>query len=217
MVSRLSTIQRKRASMYAGRIRAPRVALKRMQLAENKLAAAAKTCRSSQLACKLQVTSLTSRKLPVGAKSKRRSGCPVSVSLEIFGDRWSLLIVRDMMIRGFCTFKDFQNSGEGIATNILSGRLRRLQAAGIIRAEAEQTDGRRINYRLTEKGIDLAPALLELLIWGARHQETGAPCAMVDQLARHREALLTEVRRRWQQRDPTPLQAKTGEWLWPPK
>src|SRR5271165_4241632 len=93
---------------------------------------------SSQIACNMQVTSLPSRKLSVRTKSKRRSGCPVSASLEIFGDRWSLLIVRDMMIRGFRAFKDFENSGEGIATNILSGRLRRLQAAGIIRAEAEQ-------------------------------------------------------------------------------
>ena len=149
------------------------------------------------------------------AKSKHRSGCPVSVSLEIFGDRWSLLIVRDMMIRGFHTFKDFQNSGEGIATNILANRLHRLQTAEIIRAEVEQSDGRRINYRLTEKGIDLAPALLELLIWGARHENTGAPCGMIEQLAKHRAALLAGVRRRWAQRDATPLQARTGEWLWP--
>jgi len=151
----------------------------------------------------------------VRAKSKHRSGCPVSVSLEIFGDRWSLLIVRDMMIRGFHTFKDFQNSGEGIATNILANRLHRLQTAEIIRAEVEQSDGRRINYRLTEKGIDLAPALLELLIWGARHENTGAPCGMIEQLAKHRAALLAGVRRRWAQRDATPLQARTGEWLWP--
>jgi DNA-binding HxlR family transcriptional regulator len=139
----------------------------------------------------------------------------VSVSLEIFGDRWSLLIVRDMMIRGFRTFKEFQSSGEGIASNVLAGRLRRLEAAGIVTAEAEASDGRRINYRLTEKGIDLARALLELLIWGARHENTGLPCAAIEPLAKHREALLAEVRRRWEQRDPTPLQAKTGEWLWP--
>lgn len=148
-------------------------------------------------------------------KAKHRSGCPVSIALEMFGDRWSLLIVRDMMIRGFGSFKDFQNSGEGIASNVLTSRLRALQAAGIIRAEADDTDRRRVYYRLTEKGIDLAPALLELLIWGARHENTGAPCARVKQMAKHREALLLEVRRRWAQRDPTPLQAKTGEWRWP--
>src|SRR5206468_3132257 len=104
--------------------------------------------------------------------SEHRSGCPVSVSLEIFGDRWSLLIIRDLMVRGFRTFKDFQGSGEGIATNILTDRLHKLEASGIITAEVEETDARRVNYRLTGKGIDLAPVLLDLFIWGARHEET---------------------------------------------
>jgi Predicted transcriptional regulators len=107
---------------------------------------------------------------------KRRSGCPVSIALEIFGDRWSLLIIRDLMVRGFQTFKEFQESGERIATNILADRLQKLQHAGIITAEPAETDGRRVNYRLTEKGIDLAPVLLELLLWSARHEETAAPC-----------------------------------------
>jgi len=138
-------------------------------------------------------------------KAKPRSGCPVSISLERFGDRWSLLIIRDLMVRALRTFKDFQESGEGIATNILTDRLRRLQRAGIIFAETEQSDRRRINYRLTEKGIDLAPVLLELLIWGARHEPTGAPCAVIEHMARDRTAVLAEARRRWQERDPNPL------------
>ncbi|HEU5451572.1 MAG TPA: helix-turn-helix domain-containing protein, partial [Terriglobales bacterium] len=107
---------------------------------------------------------------------KHRSGCPVSASLEVLGDRWSLLIVRDLMVRGFRRFKEFQQSGEGIATNILAGRLRRLQQAGIVTAEVDDEDARAVNYRLTEKGIDLAPALLELLIWGSRHEYCEAPC-----------------------------------------
>jgi len=138
-------------------------------------------------------------------KSKRRSGCPVSISLEVLGDRWSLLIIRDLMVRGFRTFKEFQGSSEGIATNILADRLRKLESAGIVRAEVEKTDGRRVNYRLTEKGIDLAPVLLELLIWGARHEETGAPCALIDNMEKNREEVLAETRRRWQQRDLTPM------------
>lgn len=129
----------------------------------------------------------------------------------MFGDRWSLLVIRDLMVRGFRTFKEFQASGEGIATNILADRLRRLEAAGIIIAEMEEVDGRRVNYRLTEKGIDLAPVLLELLIWGARHEETGVPCAPIAEMAKHREAVLAEVRRRWRERDPTPLIPKFGD------
>lgn len=139
------------------------------------------------------------------SKPKHRSGCPVSISLEIFGDRWSLLIIRDLMVRGYRTFKEFQQSGEGIATNILADRLQKLEAANIITAENEETDGRRINYRLTEKGIDLAPVLLELLLWGAHHEETGAPCAVMVEMAKNREAVLAETRRRWQERDLTPL------------
>jgi DNA-binding HxlR family transcriptional regulator len=143
--------------------------------------------------------------VPGKPKLKRRSGCPVSISLEMFGDRWSLLIIRDLMVRGFRRFKQFQCSGEGIATNILADRLRKLEAAGIIASQVEGTDRRRLSYRLTEKGIELAPVLLELLIWGARHEQTGAPCALITKMAKNRELVLAEVRRRWRQRDPTPL------------
>lgn len=143
--------------------------------------------------------------MPGRGKPKPRSGCPVSVSLEVFGDRWSLLIIRDLMVRGYRTFKQFEQSGEGIATNILAERLHRLELAGIIAAEAEPSDARRLNYRLTEKGIDLAPVLLELLIWGARHEKHGASCVQIETMAKDREAVLAEVRRRWQERDSTPL------------
>jgi DNA-binding HxlR family transcriptional regulator len=150
-----------------------------------------------------------------GRRSKHRSGCPVNLSLEVVGDRWSLLIVRDMMVRGFRTFKEFQESGEGIATNILANRLRKLEAIGIVAGETEPTDGRRVNYRLTKKGIELAPVVLELLIWGARHGEADGACALIEKMAAHREEILAEVRKRWQKRDATPLQAKSGQWLWP--
>lgn len=147
-------------------------------------------------------------------RRKHRSGCPVSVSLEIFGDRWSLLIIRDLMVRGFRTFGEFQQSGEGIATNILSDRLQKLERSGIITAEKGVNDKRKVNYRLTEKGIDLAPVLLELLIWGARHEETATPCALIEGMARRRGQILAEVRRRWIERDPTPLQVN-GRWQLP--
>jgi DNA-binding HxlR family transcriptional regulator len=123
----------------------------------------------------------------------------------MFGDRWSLLIVRDLMVRGLRTFKQFQGAGEGIATNILADRLQRLEATGIITAEAEETDGRRVNYRLTQKGIDLAPVLLELLIWGARHEETAASCALIADMEKNRKEVIAEAMRRWQERDSTPL------------
>ncbi len=134
-----------------------------------------------------------------------RSGCPLSCALDLLGDRWSLLLIRDMMVRGLSTFRQFQNSGEGIATNILSSRLRSLEAGGIVQAEPSADDGRSIRYRLTEKGIALAPVLFELLIWGAHHGESGAPCATIDHLEKNRAAVLAEALRRWKERDPEPL------------
>jgi DNA-binding HxlR family transcriptional regulator len=139
------------------------------------------------------------------AGPKHRSGCPVNISLEVFGDRWSLLIVRDLMVRGFTTFQDFLESGEGIATNILADRLKKLRRSGIVTSERDASDGRRVIYRLTEKGIDLAPVMLELLIWGARHEQTGAPPAVIAEMAMNRRAVLEEAWRRWRERVAEPL------------
>jgi len=125
--------------------------------------------------------------------------------LEVFGDRWSLLIVRDLMVRGYRTFKEFQESGEGIASNILSDRLQKLEQSGILTREREDADGRRINYRLTQKGIDLAPILLDLLIWGARHEQGDASCSLILKMEKNREEILGEAERRWRERDSTPL------------
>jgi DNA-binding HxlR family transcriptional regulator len=138
-------------------------------------------------------------------RRRRRSGCPVSISLETLGDRWSLLVIRDLMVRGYRTFKQFQHSDERIATNILTDRLRRLERNGIISAEADPADGRRMSYRLTEKGMDLAPLLLELLIWGALHEETMAPRELIAEMKRNREGVIAEARRRWSERDSTPM------------
>jgi DNA-binding HxlR family transcriptional regulator len=142
---------------------------------------------------------------------RRRSGCPVSISLELLGDRWSLLVIRDLMVRGLRTFKEFHESGEGIASNILADRLRRLEGVGIIEAEAALGDARRVNYRLTERGIDLAPVLLDLLVWGARHEKTGASGELIEQLEGRREWFLAEARRRWLERDATPLIPRFSE------
>src|ERR1700733_10175298 len=95
----------------------------------------------------------------------RRSRCPLNASVEMLGDRWSLLIIRDMMLRGASTYKEFLQGYEGIATNILADRLRTLAAYGIIAAEADPSDGRKVAYRLTEKGIGLAPVLAEMVLW----------------------------------------------------
>jgi DNA-binding HxlR family transcriptional regulator len=126
----------------------------------------------------------------------RRSGCPLNASVEILGDRWSLLIVRDMMLREFHTFKEFLGSHEKIATNILADRLRRLEAHGIITTARDPKDGRSMIYRLTDKGIDLAPVLTEMVLWAAGHEETGNQ-ALVREIQADKAQFIERVRKRW--------------------
>src|SRR5665213_2290494 len=126
----------------------------------------------------------------------RRSGCPLNASVEMVGDRWSLLIVRDMMLGGASTYADFLNGHERIATNILADRLRKLMKDGIIRAVPVPADGRKRLYRLTEKGVDLAPVLTEMVLWAARHETTGNG-ALLRQM-RDKKKFLAGIRERWQ-------------------
>ena len=129
-------------------------------------------------------------------KIKRRSECPLNASVEMLGDRWSLLIIRDMMLRGFRSYSQFLECYEGIATNILADRLRKLAGYGIITTEPDPSDGRRLIYLLTAKGIDLAPVLTEMVLWAAAHEETGNQ-ALVRQMRANKEKVIAEVRKRW--------------------
>jgi DNA-binding HxlR family transcriptional regulator len=137
--------------------------------------------------------------MPVKKKPPRRSSCPINISLEIFGDRWSLLIIRDLMLRSYRTYKEFLSSDEGIATNILADRLQRLEASGIITTTRDAEDRRKVVYRLTEKGIDLAPIIVELVLWSARHEETGAPPASIRKMRAKREEFIDGIRRNWEE------------------
>ncbi len=130
------------------------------------------------------------------ASSKRRSGCPLNASVEMLGDRWSLLIIRDMMLQGASTYKTFLECYEGIATNILADRLRKLVSHGIITTEPDPSDRRKVIYLLTKKGIDLAPVLTEMVLWAAAHEETGNQ-PLVRQMRADKEQFLAGVRQRW--------------------
>jgi len=103
------------------------------------------------------------------SKNKLRSHCPVNYGLEAFGDRWALLILRDIVFRGKRTYGEFLKSEEGFATNILASRLENLINAGILRREGHETDGRKDIYSLTEKGLDLIPLLFEMVLWSAKY------------------------------------------------
>lgn len=125
--------------------------------------------------------------------SNCRSNCPINFVLEAFGDRWTLLIVRDLMFKGKSRYGEFLESGEGISTNILAERLLRLVDNGIIsRSIAE--DRRSTIYRLTEKGKDLLPIMLEITAWSAKHdRETNAPRDFLSKLQQVREDLVASV------------------------
>ena len=99
---------------------------------------------------------------------ERRSRCPVACTLDVLGDRWSLLVVRDVM-RGKRRFAAFMESPEGIPTNILSERLKRLIAQGVIRAQRYSEHPPRLEYQLTAKGEDLRPIMRAMVEWGIRH------------------------------------------------
>src|SRR5277367_3172725 len=133
------------------------------------------------------------------SRPKPRSECPLNASVEMLGDRWSLLIIRDMMLRGARTYKTFLECYEGIATNILADRLRKLAANGIITTEPDPSDGRRVIYLLTRKGIDLAPVLTEMVLWAAAHEDTGNP-ALVRQMRADKKKFLAGVRQLWANR-----------------
>lgn len=130
------------------------------------------------------------------SRAAPRSGCPISIALELLGDAWSLLIVRDLMFKGRRTFNEFLAGGEGIATNVLTDRLRRLENAGIVRKRPDPDDGRRALYALTPKGLDLAPMLVELVLWSAAHGQTDAPPEVVLRMRTDRDGFIAEVRAR---------------------
>jgi DNA-binding HxlR family transcriptional regulator len=103
------------------------------------------------------------------ARKQLRSHCPINFGLEAFGDRWSLLILRDIVFRGKKTYGEFLKSEEGIATNILASRLATLVAEGILKKRVHRDDARKDLYVLTEKGLDLIPLLFEMILWSAKY------------------------------------------------
>lgn len=120
-----------------------------------------------------------------------RSHCPINFGLEIFGDRWTLLVLRDLLLQHKRRFSDFLASDEGIATNILSDRLRRLEAAGLIVVRASRDDRRAREYQPTAAARALMPVLVEMAFWGATHDaKTASPAEFARAYRRDRSALL---------------------------
>jgi DNA-binding HxlR family transcriptional regulator len=103
--------------------------------------------------------------------NKKRSDCPISCTLDIIGDKWSLLIIRDVMLRGKMSYSEFLNSEERIATNILVSRLSILEGENILVKSVSPENKSKFIYSLTQKGADLMPVIIELMDWGAKYNK----------------------------------------------
>lgn len=116
--------------------------------------------------------------------STLRSQCPISLALDVIGDKWSLLIVRDLMFAGKRHYRELLQSDEGISTNILAERLKRLVEAGVLSKTDDPSHKQKAIYRLTPMGVDLLPVVAQLGIWGRRYlpvtQESAAQAAQLE-------------------------------------
>ena len=127
---------------------------------------------------------------------EKRSTCPIGMTLNIVGDRWSLLVVRSLMFAKRKTFKEISNIDEKIATNILTDRLEALEGAGIILKLPDPMDGRRHIYELTEKGLELMPVLLSMIDWGMKYNtDASYPKNMVEATVHNKSQLIKEARK----------------------
>lgn len=127
--------------------------------------------------------------------NKGKSGCPINLSLELLGDRWTLLIIRDLIFAGKKHFREFLQSDEGISSRTLAERLQTLQDEGILTRSDDPTHGLKTVYRLTEAGIDLLPVLATLGAWGSKHRKADDKLAWIaDDLAAGGEAALEQMK-----------------------
>ena len=125
--------------------------------------------------------------------------CPVFYAVSRLGDKWSLLIIRDLMFFGKRHYKEFLEAGEGISTNILADRLAKLEAEGIVSKTPDPEHGSRVLYGLTEKGLALMPVLLAIVDWSATWDDhTAAPPGFIDLLRSDPERLMQHIREQYE-------------------
>jgi DNA-binding HxlR family transcriptional regulator len=124
---------------------------------------------------------------------KPRSGCPLSYTLDFFGDKWSLLILRDMALSDKSTYGEFLSSDEQIATNILADRLSMLETYGFVTKQVAVDKKSKFIYRLTEKGISLVPVILEIGLWGSTFNPPGLNPTLLKALQQDKEGTIRRI------------------------
>jgi len=138
---------------------------------------------------------------------QHRSDCPIAYSLDYLGDKWVLLILRDLIFTSKSSYGDFLNSDEKIATNILADRLKLLEANGFIKSSVSPEKKNKFIYNLTEKGIDLIPLIVELMIWGSKYDSYNVK-EVVKKLEKDKEGTIRELREKLLQRLKSDVPAK---------
>ena len=130
-------------------------------------------------------------------KFEKRSDCPVSYAMDLVGDKWSLLIIRDLIFYNKRFFKEFRESKEKIATNILSDRLKKLEFAGILMSEVYEKNRSQKVYSLTQKGKDLIPVLVEIMVWSAKYDgDLAVTPEFIEAAKADRDGLIARIRQR---------------------
>ncbi|HED35003.1 MAG TPA: transcriptional regulator [Gammaproteobacteria bacterium] len=128
---------------------------------------------------------------------KRDTGCPIAYALDIFGDRWSLIIIRDLLFKGVKTYSELLKADEAIATNILANRLKDFESNGIISKRRDPANKRQYLYTITQKGAELAPVLIEMMQWSARYdQNTKVTDELLEKINKDREAFIKNIQLR---------------------
>jgi DNA-binding HxlR family transcriptional regulator len=126
-----------------------------------------------------------------------RSSCPISFALELLGDKWTLVVLRDLIFARKRYFQELIDSPEKIASNILAARLKQLEATGMISRQPDPEHGRRVVYAPTAKALDLLPVLVELIRWGMAHNpKAAAPAEIVRRIKQDRDGFIAELRAR---------------------
>lgn len=130
---------------------------------------------------------------------KPRSGCPLSYTLDFMGDKWSLLIIRDMALNNKSTYGEFLNADEQIATNILADRLSMLETYGFVTKRVAADKKSKFVYRLTEKGISLVPVIIEIGLWGSIYNPPGLNAQLLSALQQDKEGTIQRIQERLRQ------------------
>lgn len=122
--------------------------------------------------------------------------CPVAFALEVFGDRWTLLVLRDILLESRCTYKDILAANKGMATSVLADRLKRLQRRGLISKGRDGSDARQFIYRPTKLGVSVIPMLVEMIMWGVKHGNGTVDSSFMRRVNKDRDKFIKELQSR---------------------